>query len=64
MLVLTINSNGPGEVSRPWGSIYLIVGLMWFTELLKHEDDDTRWWIIRAQLLWALALQTTLNFSW
>ena len=64
MLVLIVNSNGPGEVSRPWGSIYLVVGIIWFAELLKHEEESTRWWIIRSQLLWGLTLQTILNFGW
>jgi len=62
--VLIVNSNGPGEVSRPWGSIYLVVGIIWFAELLKHEEESTRWWIIRSQLLWGLTLQTILNFGW
>lgn len=64
MLVLMINSNGPGEVSRPWGSVYLIIGFVWFAHVLKHDDEKTRWRMIQAQFLWALVLQTTLNFGW
>lgn len=63
-LVLMINSNGPGEISRPWGSVYLIVGFIWFVEILARESEATRWWMLRAQLLWALALQIPLNFAW
>ena len=64
MLVLMVNSNGPGEVSRPWGSVYLIIGFICFAHALTHEDEKSRWRMIQAQFLWALVLQTTLNFGW
>lgn len=64
MSVLMINSNGPGEISRPWGSIYLMIGFVWYVFIFNHETEKTRWWIIRIQLFWALMLQTLLNFGW
>lgn len=63
-VMLVINSNGPGEVSRPWGSLFLLIGFYWLADLLMKEDENTRWWIIKSQFWWALALQTILNFDW
>ena len=64
LILLIVNSNGPGEVSRPWGSVFLLIGFYWFPDLLSREDEDNRWWIIKVQLGWALALQSVLNFGW
>jgi len=63
-VVLLINSNGPGEVSRPWGSLFLLIGFYWLADLLKKEEENTRWWIIKSQFWWAITLQTVLNFGW
>lgn len=64
LVVLMLNSNGPGEQARPWGSLYLLIGIPWFSTLLQQETENTTWWIIRIQLIWALALQVPLNFGW
>ena len=61
---LAINSNGPGEVSRPWGSLFILIAFFWIPELFSNEKENTRWLLIRAQLAWALMLQTFINFSW
>lgn len=64
LVVLMIHSNGPGEQARPWGSLYLLISIPWFAGVLNQEDETTRWWLIRAQLFWALLLQIPLNFGW
>lgn len=64
MSVLLINSNGPGEVSRAWGSLFLLIGFCWLPEFLSQMSKESRWWLIRTQLVWALMLQTLLNFGW
>lgn len=64
LCALAINSNGPGEVSRPWGSLFLIIGFFWLPEFLRQENEKTRWLLIRAQFAWALILQAPLNFGW
>jgi len=64
LTVLVINSNGPGEVSRPWGAIFLLIALCWITDLFKRESVENRWWIIRVQFCWALLLQIPLHFVW
>lgn len=64
LFVLIVNSNGPGEVSRPWGGIYLLIAFCWITKFLRKETEETRWWVIRVQFAWALTLQIPLNYGW
>jgi len=64
LFVLVINSNGPGEISRPWGSLFLLIGFFWLPEFFIQKNQITRFLLIQAQFAWALILQVFLNFSW
>ena len=64
LIVLAVNSNGPGEVSRPWGSLFVLIAFFWFPQLLKREGAQSRWCLVRVQLGWALLLQVPLDFGW
>lgn len=64
LMTLVINSNGPGEVSRPWGALFMLVAICWFTEFFQKESSENRWALIRVQFAWALILQTPLHFVW
>lgn len=62
--ILAINSNGPGEISRPWGSLFLLIGMFWLPEFLNKKKEEPRWLLIQTQFVWSLLLQTFLNFGW
>lgn len=64
LLILAINSNGPGEVARPWGSLFILIGFSWFPELINNNSALTSRFLLGAQFAWALILQIFLNFSW
>ena len=64
LLVLFVNSNGPGEVARPWGMLFVLIALIWVKDLFERESELYGWWAIRLQLIWGLFLQTFLHFSW
>jgi hypothetical protein len=64
LVILVFKTLGPGEVSRPWGSVLLLISFYWMTDLLIKENERVRWWIIKAQFWWAITLQTFLNFGW
>ena len=64
LLVLFVNSNGPGEVARPWGMLFVLIALIWVKDLFERESELYVWWAIRLQLIWGLFLQTFLHFSW
>lgn len=64
LLILAINSNGPGEVARPWGSLFILIGFSWFPELINKNSALTSRFFMGIQFSWALVLQVFLNFSW
>jgi hypothetical protein len=61
---LAVHSNGPGEVSRPWGGLFVFLAFAFLAEFLAEQKHETRWWLLRLQFCWALALQVPLHFSW
>lgn len=64
LLVLATNSSGAGEIARPWGSIYLLAAFSFLPNLMQTYSENMRWWLLRAQFIWALLLQACLNFIW
>ena len=63
LLVLFVNSNGPGEVARPWGMLFVLIAFIWVRDLFEREPERYGWWALRMQLIWGLILQTFLHFS-
>ena len=61
--VFSLYSLGPGELARPWGSLFLLIGFFWLPEFLAKESQERRWLLIKMQVAWALALQVFINFS-
>jgi hypothetical protein len=64
LLMLAVNSNGSGEVARPWGSLYILIFFCWIPHFLNKYSDKERWRLIKLQLGWAVLLQTILHFGW
>ncbi len=64
LCLLAINSNGPGEVSRPWGSLFMIIGFFWLTGMISQKIKSIRWSLLRTQFAWSLLLQTPINYGW